>query len=234
MTSTAKRSTIDGIDVISITRKHVSRTVVMLHGFGASCEDLAPLAQVLDQNERWNWIFPNGIQQVPIGQHMTGRAWFPIRMADIEAAAMRGQVVDLADMLPQGMKDAESRLLSMIDTLRIPTHDLVLGGFSQGAMMSVQVCVNMPTTFAGLVLLSGTLINQKEWAEKLPSVNKTPVFQSHGKSDPVLGFHHAVKLNELLKVKGLKADFVEFAGGHEIPPVVIRKSAEFLSNMEKS
>lgn len=226
-----QRTTIDGLDVITVTRPQTARTVVMLHGFGANYDDLAPLAPYLDPKGEWNWIFPNGIQTVEIGPHMTGRAWFPIRMAEIEAAAMRGETVDFADTLPDGMAEAQRRLVSLIELLRLDSRQLVLGGFSQGAMMAVDVAAHLPAPIAGLVIFSGTLINRKAWAEALLSKAAVPYFQSHGRNDPILAYAHAERLHQSLGAAGLKGEFAGFQGGHEIPLPVIQRAAAFLQKL---
>lgn len=229
--SKAKRTVIDGIETITIINPQVTRSIMMLHGFGASNDDLAPLAQYLDPKGEWNWFFPNGIQEVQLGPHMTGRAWFPIRMAELEAAAMRGEVVDFADVLPDGMAEARTRLTSFLGTLRIPPKDLIIGGFSQGAMMAVDIAAHLPDDIRGLIMFSGTLINRQAWQKQLPGRSKIPFFQSHGRSDPLLGYQHAERLyQELLSAK-LTGTFVGFAGGHEIPLQVINQAKEFIDSV---
>lgn len=223
-----KRAVIDGIECLTLTRPGSKKTVVMLHGFGADMNDLAPLHSYLDPKGRYNWIFPNGIQEVLIGPHMTGRAWFPIRMADIEAAAMRGEAVDFSDVFPDGMKEAEERLKSLISHLRLDPKDLVLGGFSQGAMMTCQVALTLDQDVLGMILFSGTCINRKVWEQMAPAHKAIPFIQSHGKDDPILGFQHAEKLNQLLTKAGLKGQFLPFSGFHEIPMPVIREAEQFL------
>lgn len=234
MSTKAQRTSIDGIDLITITRPETARTVVMLHGFGASLEDLAPLADHLDPRGAWNWVFPNGIISVPIGPHMVGRAWFPIRMAELEAAAMRGEVIDMAAVLPDGMKEAGRRLASLLGHLRVEPRQLVLGGFSQGAMMATEVALNLHADVRGLLLFSGTLVNRAEWVKALPSKRAVPFFQSHGRSDPLLGFAHAERLCSELREAGLVGDFVAFGGGHEIPDAAVRGAAAFLERLSDS
>lgn len=226
-----QRTTIDGIQIIAITRPNVAKTVMMLHGFGANYDDLASLAPHLDPRGEWNWVFPNGILEIPLGPHMVGRAWFPIRMAEIEAAAMRGDVVDFADVLPEGMDEAGKRLAALIKHLHIEPEHLVIGGFSQGAMMAIQVMNSLAGDIKGLVLFSGTLINRLAWVDRLPSRAAVPFIQSHGRSDPMLGFSHAVRLHETLQKAGLHGEFLAFDGGHEIPFPVIQKTEHFLSEL---
>lgn len=226
-----QRVAVDGIELITITRPSASKTVMLLHGFGASCDDLAPLAQFLDPELQWNWIFPNGILEVPLGSHLSGRAWFPIRMAEIEAAAMRGEVVDFSSVLPDGMKEAGVAVRRLMEHLHITPNQLVLGGFSQGAMMAVQVAVHLEQDLLGMILFSGTLINRIEWEKLLPDRSKVPFIQSHGRSDPILGFGYAKNLFDVLTRSGLKGEFLEFGGYHEIPLPVIQKTALFLQSL---
>jgi phospholipase/carboxylesterase len=228
------RTAIAGVDAICHLRNNDSsmgKTVVLLHGFGANYEDLAPLGDILDPKQDWNWIYLNGIKSVDLGMHMTGRAWFPIRMAEIEAAAMRGQTIDFANICPDGMPDARGRIIEVLDSLKIPTDHLVLGGFSQGAMMAVDVQASLPTPLRGLLLFSGTLINASQWEKNLPKFTKTPVFQSHGRQDPVLGYQHATRLKSLFESLGYRHAFVDFNGGHEIPMPVIQRSREYLAGL---
>jgi phospholipase/carboxylesterase len=223
-------TTIDGMECLTITRPEAQKTVVMLHGFGADMNDLAPLHAYLDPEHKFNWVFPNGIQTVPIGPHATGRAWFPIRMADIEAAAMRGEVVDFAEAFPEGMDSAEFRLKSLLSHLRIEPKNLILGGFSQGAMMTCQVALTMPDDVAAMLLFSGNCINFKVWQEMAPRHQGIPYFQTHGTDDPVLGFKHAERLHQMLASAGLKGHFIPFRGFHEIPLPIVREAAKFLAN----
>ena len=222
---------IDGIECLTITRPGAAKTVMILHGFGADMNDLASLHSHLDPDAKFNWIFPNGIIKVPIGPHVSGRAWFPIRMAEIEAAAMRGEVLDLADSIPDGLLDAEKRVKSLIQCLRIEPNQLILGGFSQGAMMTCQVGLTMDADLAGMILFSGSCINLKAWQKDAAKHRAIPFIQSHGMEDPILGFRHAERLHSVLTAAGLKGQFLSFKGFHEIPLPVIRETAKFLKGL---
>jgi phospholipase/carboxylesterase len=225
------KSVIDGIECLTLIRENAQKTAIILHGFGADMNDLAPLHSYLDPAGKFNWIFPNGIQEVPVGPHMSGRAWFPIRMAEIEEAAMRGDVVDFADVCPPGLVEAETRLKTFIKTLRIKSEDLILGGFSQGAMMTCQIALTLPDDIAAMLLFSGNCINLQVWSENAERHRKLPFIQSHGTDDPILGFKHAERLYGMLKGAGLKGEFIPFKGFHEIPLPVIREAAKFLEKI---
>ena len=83
-----------------------------------------------------------------------------IDMARLQQALARGDVRDLTRDVPEGLASARLLVNAMLDELTetlAPSH-LVLGGFSQGAMLSADVVLRSERTFAGLVLLSGTMI----------------------------------------------------------------------------
>jgi phospholipase/carboxylesterase len=144
---------------------------------------------------------------------------------------MRGDVVDFADVCPPGLVEAETRLKTFIKTLRIKSEDLILGGFSQGAMMTCQIALTLPDDIAAMLLFSGNCINFQVWSENAARHRKLPFIQSHGKEDPILGFKHAERLYEMLKSAGLKGEFIPFKGFHEIPLPVIREAAKFLDKI---
>ena len=66
----------------------------------------------------------------------------------------------------------------------LPPDRVFLGGFSQGAMLACDTVLRSPRAFAGLLILSGSIIAQREWEERWPARKGLPVFQSHGTDDP--------------------------------------------------
>src|SRR5262245_8279285 len=115
--------------------------VVLLHGFGADASDLFPVAEVLDPDENWNFYFPEAPIEVPIGDMWTGRGWFPISVRDLESG------VDFTKVRPPGMDESARAVDDML--FHLNSEKLVLGGFSQGAMISMEVALNGVENLAG-------------------------------------------------------------------------------------
>lgn len=204
--------------------EHSSRVVIMLHGFGADASDLAPLADALDPEEQWTFYFPEAPLEVPIGPGWTGRGWFPISLRDLEAG------VDFTQIRPPGL-DMSRKLVSEV-IFNINPEFLVLGGFSQGAMVATDLAMFEPETVNGLVIYSGVLLDQPGWTKKAESLRGKKFVQSHGSSDQVLPFAAGQRLFELLKAHGAEGSMVGFPGGHEIPPQVLKKTQEFLNSFK--
>lgn len=198
--------------------------VVLLHGFGAPGDDLVPLWRAVDVPREVRWVFPAAPLSLPsMGFGMESRAWWMIDMVALERSIALGEERDLSQDHPEGLDDARAKVLEMLDALdgALAPSSLVLGGFSQGAMLALDVALHTERELAGLVQLSGTLLNESEWAPLLPARAGLPVLQSHGRADPLLSFAMAETLRDRLTSAGLEVDFVPFSGGHEIPGAVL-------------
>ncbi|MBV2168271.1 MAG: serine esterase, partial [Bdellovibrio sp.] len=131
----------------------------------------------------------------------------------------------------KGLSKAYDMAMEMIRQMKVPWNKIVLGGFSQGAMLATELYLRAPETPAGLVIMSGTLLHQEEWKKHIPARAGQRFFQSHGEMDPILGFKQAQKLETLLTQNGMKGSLLSFRGGHEIPPQVLTKIGEYLNTI---
>lgn len=223
-----KFASLDAIEIdFSGNAAPVRGAVILFHGFGADNTDLASLAEVVDSPQSIRWVFPNGPHTVEIGPHMTGRAWFPLRLAELERDG-----VDFTKVTPDGMDPAIDKALKAVEAFRqkhgLEWNQIVLGGFSQGAMIALDVALKAPSNPAGVTLFSSSLVNEprlRDLASKHPGLK---FFQSHGTMDPLLPFALAERLDALLNESGLDGMLYSFRGGHEIPPAVLREWSSWL------
>jgi phospholipase/carboxylesterase len=205
--------------------------VVLLHGFGASGEDLVGLGRVMDVPQGTRFLFPAALLSLAAEGYPAGRAWWRIDMDALQRGDRR-----LTTTVPAGLVEARASVDAVLDFVerdwRVPPSRVVLGGFSQGAMLSVDVALRRSEPLAGLAVLSGSVVAEGEWrplVEQPRSAPLPPVFQSHGRSDPLLPFATAEVLRDLLRVGGAEVTFVPFRGGHEIPPQVLEGFGAFLT-----
>lgn len=204
--------------------------VVMLHGYGADMNDLAPLRDYLDPQGLWHWYFPNGPVRVPFGGMWEGRAWFPIDMAELERAMQENRHRHFADKRPPEFVASLDVIAAELVELRQRHPSIVLGGFSQGAMMASHLAARVGAT--ALVILSGTLID-RAGLEASPPTAAVPFFQSHGDSDPLLSLAQAKDLYQVLEQKGWSGLWAPFRGGHEIPAPILKTLSHFLMQVLK-
>jgi phospholipase/carboxylesterase len=216
--------------------------VVLLHGFGAPGTDLVPLAQFLAAPEGTRFAFPaaplslGGGLDFSLGDFgvVDSRAWWLIDIERFQRLVMSGggDMSALTEDVPDGLAAARTQILKVLDELEaalaVPQGQLVLGGFSQGAMLSLDAALHSQRALGGLILMSGTLLSAKAWLERMPARRGLPVLQSHGRQDALLPFVLAEKLRGHLSDAGLPVEFMPFSGGHEIPPPVLRGAGRFL------
>jgi phospholipase/carboxylesterase len=55
-----------------------------------------------------------------------------------------------------------------------------------------------------------------------------PVLMSHGRHDQLLPFSASETLRDKLRAAGAEVEWIEFPGGHEIPPNVVDAASTFL------
>lgn len=203
-------------------------TVLLCHGYGADCYDLVPLREELGLDQQARWIFPQAPKQVEIGPGFWGRAWFPIDIQAHETAMSQGIPLSYAERRPPGINEARDQFLSMVKKLNVPIDQLILGGFSQGAMLALEAALTLPTPPRGVVLLSGTLADVEGLRSRAPLKPGQSFFQSHGEMDQILPFTGAENLFAELKTSGWKGVWCPFRGGHEIPAPVLRNLRSYL------
>lgn len=203
--------------------------IIFFHGYGADAADLASLGEAIRTNKTCNWLFPNGTLEVPIGPGWTGRAWWNIDMMEIQKAQASGDHRDFSNDTPKGMDKARDAAFEMIRQMKVPWNKIILGGFSQGAMLATELYLRAPETPKGLVIMSGTLVNQGELKPLVANRQDESFFQSHGQADAVLGFKQAQKLETLLTQNGMKGSLMGFRGGHEIPQQVLTKIGDYIN-----
>ena len=223
-------SRINNFDVLYKGPKGESKMAcVILHGYGASFQDLAPLHQYLDKEEAFHWYFIDAPFSVDIGMGMTGKAWFPIDMMRLQMLISAGKFEEaFYNHEPSGLSEVTMSMQSVCEEIKSKHEGLILGGFSQGTMLSTSITMNRPELVDGLLLMSSTVYDRERFDEQGESFKDMPIFQSHGMFDPVLPFNMAQKLYEILSNYTGDINFVSFEGGHEIPIDVIQRAADFL------
>lgn len=217
-----------------------SLAVVLSHGYGAPADDLAPLgaellrtAPAIEQGVRF--YFPAALLDLGSIGMPGGRAWWHLDMQRLVLAAQTGRWDELRGGIPVGLDTARERLTALIDEVRaetgLPYSRIVLGGFSQGAMLTTDVALRLPEPVAALCLASGSLIAEPEWTRFASEQKPLRILQSHGRQDPILPFFGAESLRDLLTRNGHQVEFIPFNGGHTIPWQVLQAFSRLLAEL---
>lgn len=202
-------------------------TIVLLHGFGSSAEQWMPYSKTVTFLPSVEFLFPQGpVLMLRTDGSGAGHAWWDLQLAEHRRAGKLG--VDLRDEDPKGLERAGTLVQRLLEDLGRP---VVLGGFSQGAMVSCHVAFTSDVPLTALVLLSGTPLNEAAWRAGMHKRKGLPVFMSHGAADDVLPLDLAQGLRDELVAAGLDVTFFAFDGGHQIPEEVVAGLRAFLERL---
>jgi phospholipase/carboxylesterase len=162
----------------------------------------------------------------------SGRAWWPVDLDRLINRRTPEYVAEFRKACPAELIAAREKLVALLAEAGkhfcLAADRFVLGGFSQGAMLTTDVALHLKKMPAGLCILSGALINENEWRRLAEERGPLKVLQSHGRYDSILPFEMGSSLRDLLVASGAEVDFYEFEGDHEIPLSVQHRMTHFL------
>ena len=189
--------------------------VIILHGRGTNGEDLIPLVDEIDL-PHLRWIFPDA--PFPFPDLLGGLMWFGSTTGN-----------------STGIQDSRKLLFGLLDQViesdRVPPENVALMGFSQGAVMSLDVGLRYPKRIGALIALSGFLaIPDKLKQEKSPASKSVPILLAHGTEDEVVPVDGSRKAQQYLIEEGYSAELKEYPMGHQIIPEEIELIRNHLKN----
>ena len=212
--------------------------VVMLHGLGDWGESYIDFAPALSETA-YRFVFPTA----PIPLQGALYQWF---------------VFEPSHFL-QGVMQARQRIIELLEALsaryQVPTSRIVLSGFSQGAMLTLDVGLHYKDSqgfaLGGLAALSGMLVvdstqaidftrgdfsryytnTTAETTQELQAaaMGKLPILLIHGTRDLVVPVSAARESVKLLREAGLTLNYTEFKYAHEITLDTLALIKQFLA-----
>jgi len=189
--------------------------LALLHGRGTSEDDLFPLLDMLDPEARLVGITPRAPLTLPPG----GAHWYMVRE------------VGFPD--PDTFFPTYAALTAWIDALPgalgAPAGKLVLGGFSQGAVMTYAAGLGAgrPSP-AALIALSGFIPAVEAFELDLSSRAGLPVAIGHGTFDPIIPAQFGREASERLEAAGLDVAYLESPMAHSVDPEFLRELAPWI------
>jgi phospholipase/carboxylesterase len=179
--------------------------VVLMHGFGANMYDLAGLASEIDA-AGYVYAFPNAPYPLGGGLAGNGYSWM-LGRPGVEVPAEPGPSVE---------QRLEALIAELISLTGANAGNIVLGGFSQGAGMTLTHGLLRPETFRGLAVLSGFFRAAEEVRPSLPAQRTQPIFLAHGRQDPVVALAMGHETKSFLETEGYDVEYHEYDMPHSI------------------
>jgi len=179
-------------------------TLVLLHGRGVDESDLFPLLDELDPDRRLVGVTPRAPLSLPPG----GNHWYAIQQI---GRPHRETFLQTYDLLTRWL-DAFGA------DAGVSWERTVIGGFSQGAVMSYALALpaGRPNA-AGLMAISGFMpeVDGFELDLERPGF---PVAIAHGTLDPIIPVDFSRNARRRLEASGVRPLYRESPVGHGIDP----------------
>jgi phospholipase/carboxylesterase len=179
--------------------------LVLLHGRGADEHDLFPLLDLMDPDHRLVAATPRGPLSLPPG----GAHWYAVREIGYpDPSTFAATFQQLAGWLDGFLAEHG-----------VPHDRLVLGGFSQGTVMSWALTLGAGRSQpAGIVAMSGFVPTVEGFPLDLSDRSSLRAAISHGELDPMIGVTWGRDARDRLAAAGADIEYVEHAGGHHVDP----------------
>jgi phospholipase/carboxylesterase len=179
--------------------------LVLLHGRGTSEDDLFPLLDALDPQRRLVGLTPRGPLTMPPG----GAHWYVVRQVGYPDPATFHPTFELL-----------SSWFDSIETeLGVPKDRTILGGFSQGGVMSYALGLGKGRPRpAGIIALSCFMPTVDGFELDLSGLEGYPVAIGHGTYDPIIEVEWGRQARERLTEAGADVTWRESPMPHSVDP----------------
>ncbi len=179
--------------------------IIVIHGLGGNATDLVRFFQDLHLPP-CRAVFPDGLFHAP-GSTAKDKAYawyFP-----------------LFEKNRKGIEASRDHLFKLIehysrDPQGKPTRPVILMGFSQGGVMSLEVGLNCNHPILGIVDMSGYMPDPSKTMERVKAPKTTPILIVHGTQDPIISIQLAQQVQGVLTKAGYHPELKQFNMGHQM------------------
>lgn len=166
--------------------KNIKNVVVLLHGYGGDGQDISMLTL------NWKRHMPNTVFICPNGHEIcrvnpSGYQWFDLSNDDPNY--ILEQTLNAETKLNEFLADVKKEF-------KVDNDKIVLSGFSQGCMMSINVGLTSKKPYNCIVGFSGKIINLIDLKARIK--NTTSTLLIHGDQDDVVSPTHLLEAKDFL------------------------------------
>lgn len=208
------------------TRPKPSHAVIWLHGLGADGNDFVPVVDQLDLPPLGiRFVFPHApMRPVTINGGFVMRAWYDIAQQDLAFKEDE-----------RGLRDSQTKIEGLIareNGRGIPSNRIVLAGFSQGGVVTLQTGLRHGKALAGLMVLSAYLpLAANVEAERHDANRKTPIFIGHGTMDNIVPLALGAMARDQLAGLGHDVEWHQYPMPHSVCPQELQDIGAWLTRV---
>jgi len=208
------------------TGPNPDRTVIWLHGLGADGHDFEPVVPRLGLSGDLaiRFIFPHAPSMpVTLNGGYIMPAWYDIKQTDLGIEHDQQGILNSTQDIRMLIEQEEMR--------GIPSHRIILAGFSQGAAMALHIGLRQTDQLAGVMALSGYLLLPEQTDQFTSAAKSTPLFMAHGVHDPVVPYELGDQSRRKLEALGFLIQWHSYPMEHNVCPEEIRHIGTWITSV---
>ena len=198
----------------------IKNVIILLHGYGGDGADISSIAYT------WRRFIDNTIFLCPNGHQVcklnpNGFQWFDLSIDD------HNYIID-------EVKKAETILIKYIEQIKekynLDNSQIILAGFSQGCMISLNLGLTSNEKFKSVIGFSGKIINKIDLQERMNS--KTDVLLFHGDADEVVPPSSLLEAKDFLERNKIKVEVNMIKNcAHHIPVEALSLALKYIKKI---
>lgn len=200
--------------------------IIWLHGLGADGHDFADITPALglDHSHAIKFIFPHAPSQpVTLNSGYVMPAWYDI--VDIDFDAPEDEL---------GVRRAQAQINALIEEniqAGIPSHRIILMGFSQGGALAIHTGARFHQPLGGVGILSGYVPLHTLFEKEVHSANQDiAIFMAHGLVDEIVPLPMAEQSLACLQKAGFKPDWHTYPMTHGVCPQELQDIGKWINH----
>ena len=172
----------------------IKNAIILLHGYGGDGADISSIAftwkRFIDDTI---FLCPDGYQVCKLNP--TGYQWFDLSIDD-------------KDYVIAEVKKAEKILIKYIEQIKkkydLNNSQIILAGFSQGCMMSINLGLICSQSFKSVIGFSGKIIDREDLKKRI--ISNTDMLLFHGDADEVVPPSNLLEAKDFLERNKIKVE----------------------------
>ena len=198
-----------------------NKLILILHGYGADANDLFSLATF------WNRFLPSAYFCIPNAPNIcqvnqSGFEWFDLMQTDN---------TKIVEETLNSLNKLEDLINEKLDILNLDLKDLILVGFSQVTMMSIQLAIRQKKEISAVLGYSGKVFDYNLFEKEF--ISKSKIKFLHGNKDEIVPVEEMYKSLEYLNKKQFNVDYQVYEGlGHSISPDGLSDGLNFMKSLD--
>ena len=198
----------------------IKNAIILLHGYGGDGADISSIAYT------WKRFIDNTVFLCPDG-HQTcklnpiGFQWFDLSIDD-------------ENYIVTEVRKAEKILIEYINQIKekyfLDNSKIILAGFSQGCMMSINLGLINNESFKSVIGFSGKIINKNDLQNRISS--KTDILLFHGDADEVVPPSSLLEAKDFLERNKIKVEVNMLKNcSHHIPIEALSLALKYIKKI---